>query len=318
MNILGIDMGGTKVAIAIGRETGELLGCQRIPMNPWNADSVLSEIAAVANTLIAQTAGSIDAVGITAPGPMCSKRQMILEAPNLPGWNGCRVGEYFKSVFNCPIFMQNDANGASLAEYLFGAQKGNDLIYLTMSTGIGGGIICNGQLVAGTSDLAGEVGHLTLVPGGRACACGRAGCWEAYCGGKAFAEYIQTELRENHHIETPLLGSVGGNLGAISMKEICDAVRAGDAYALTHWNEFVDHMAHALGILIQTVNPEAIVMGTIAIHAGDLFIPELTRRLAEYAWSDGRNVCTIEPSMLTHIGELAAIAVGIDGLVHAT
>jgi glucokinase len=313
MHILGIDIGGTKVAVAVGTETGEILCDQRIPMNPSPPDAVLSEITAIARRLMVEIGCSIDAVGISAPGPMCSTRQMILEAPNLKGWEGYRVGEYFSAVLGLPVFMQNDANGAGLAEYMFGGQKGKDLIYVTMSTGIGAGIVANGKLVAGVNDLGGEVGHFTLVPDGRPCACGRKGCWEAYCGGKALANHVRQDILKNQ-VQTQILDLANGDVDQISMKEICDAVRRGDAYANEQWDEFIDRMAHAVGILIQTMNPEAITMGTIAIHEGDIFIPQMRERLADYAWSCSADSCVIEASHLKNIGELSAIAVGIHGL----
>jgi glucokinase len=312
-HILGIDIGGTKAAISIGTESGEILHSERIPMNPLEPDPVLTKITEIAQRFIAQTPAEIDAIGISAPGPMCSKRQMILDTPNMKGWSNLKLGDYFHNALHLPTFMQNDANGAGLAEYLFGGQKGKDLIYLTMSTGIGAGVISNGQLVRGANDLGGEVGHIPLVPNGRRCACGKKGCWEAYCGGKALAEHIQTDLRESDQ-QTLLRELVHNQLDQLTMHHICEAVRRNDAYTAAKWDEFIEHMAHAVGILIQTMNPEAITMGTIAIHAGDLFLPQMQERLGAYAWAGGMNVCTIEASVLKNIGELSAIAVGLDGL----
>ena len=318
MNFLGIDIGGTKMALSIGNERGEILVDQRFPTDAMDPQATLDRAAEVIAELLTRaglTIDQIDAIGISSPGPMCSKRRMILEPPNMKGWAQFKVGDFFEEKFNRPTFMQNDANGAGLAEYLFGAQKGKDLIYLTMSTGIGAGIAVNGEVLSGTNDLGGEVGHMTLDLNGPLCGCGKTGCWESYCGGKNLADQLRADIVANN-IQTAILDEVGGDPSKISMKEICVAVRAGDQYACAKWEVFIEKMAHAVGILLQCFNPEAIVMGTIAIYDGDLFIPQMIERLPKYAWKGCVGVCTIEASSLKNIGELAAIAVALNGSRH--
>ncbi len=318
MNLLGIDIGGTKIAISIGTENGEILVDQRFGTNSHSAQETLNQAAVVAADLIKKaglTAKQIDAIGISSPGPMCSKRRMILETPNLKQWNQFKIGDFFEEKFKCPTFMQNDANGAGLAEYLFGAQKGKDLIYLTMSTGIGAGIVIDGKVLCGVNDLGGEVGHFTLDPNGPLCGCGRKGCWEAYCGGKNLADQMRADIVANN-ISTAILTEAGGDPAKISMMEIRAAIRAGDPYALKKWDVFIEKMAHAIGILLQCFNPQAIVMGTLAIHGGDTFIPQMISRLPKYAWQSAIDVCRFEASVLKNIGELAALAVAIDGVRH--
>lgn len=317
MNFLGIDIGGTKMALSIGNERGEILADQRFPTDTANPQATLTQAVQVAEELIAKaglTAEKIDAIGISSPGPMCSKRRMILTTPNMKGWDHFKVGDFIENHFKRPTFMQNDANGAGLAEYSFGACKGKDLIYLTMSTGIGAGIICNGQLVAGTNDLGGEVGHMTLDLNGPLCGCGKTGCWEAYCGGKNFADQVRADIASG--TQTSILKEAGGDPARIGMQEVRAAIRSGDAYACRKWDVFIEKMAHAVGNLLQAFNPEAIVMGTLAIHGGDLFIPQMMERLPKYAWKGCMDVCRIEASALKNIGELSAIAIAIAGARH--
>lgn len=316
MNFLGIDIGGTKIALSIGNELGEIQASQRFPTHVDDPQATLLRAVEVSKELIASaglTVNQIDAVGISSPGPMCSERRMILEAPNLKAWAHFKIGDFIEEKLQRPVFMQNDANGAGLAEYLFGGCKGLDLVYVTMSTGIGAGIVANGQIISGTNDLGGEVGHYTLDITGPLCKCGKTGCWEAYCGGKSLADQIRTEI-VSENIQTSILTMAHGNPDQISMKEICAAVRSGDAYALQKWDVFIEKMAHAVGILLQTLNPQAIVMGTIAIHDGDLFLPQMMQRLPNYAWQGCIDVCRIEPSVLKNIGELSAQAVALDGV----
>lgn len=316
MTVMGVDIGGTKTAVCIATERGTLLAEHRIATDPDSAQETLECAIEAANGQLAQigmTPDTLDAIGISAPGPMCSKRQMILQTPNLKGWNGFRVGNLFQSRFKRPVFMQNDANGAGLAEYLFGGCQGLDLIYLTMSTGIGGGVVLNGRVLSGVNDLGGEVGHITLNPDGPQCACGKRGCWEVYCGGKRFAERFRNDLATTHS-SSLALERAGGNPQRITMKEICDAVRENDPFACSRWEEFIDHMAHATGILLQSFNPQAIILGTLAIHQGDLLVPHMIKRLPRYAWQASIDACRIEASKLTNIGELAAVAIALDGL----
>jgi glucokinase len=317
MNLLGIDIGGTKMALSIGNERGKILVDQRFPTDPGSAQETLKRAVAVAEELIAKaglTVKQIDAIGISSPGPMCSKRRMILKTPNLQNWDHFKVGDFFEDRFKRPTFMQNDANGAALAEYMLGACKGMDLIYLTMSTGIGAGIIANGQLVAGANNLGGEAGHITLDINGPRCGCGKTGCWEAYCGGKNFADQLRADIVANN-IQTAILTEAGGDPAKIRMQEIRAAIRAGDPYACKRWDVFIEKMAQAISILLQTLNPQAIVMGTLAIHGGDLFIPQMRERLPKYAWQGFLEACSrIEASVLKNIGELSAIAIAIDGI----
>lgn len=318
MNLLGIDIGGTKIAVCVGDENGNVQVDQRFPTDAHNPQPTLEKAVAVAEELI-EKAGfaieQIDAVGVTSPGPMCSRRRMILKTPNMKGWEYFKIGDFVEEKFNRPVFMQNDANGAGLAEYLFGAQKGKDLIYLTMSTGIGAGIVVNGEILHGANDLGGEVGHMTLDLNGPLCGCGKTGCWEAYCGGKKFADRLRTDIVTNN-IQTAILDEAGGDPEEINVQAVRAALRAGDAYACEKWDTFIEKMAHAVGILLQNFNPQAIVMGTLAIYGGDTFIPQMIERLPKYAWEDTFADCAIEASALKNIGELSALAIALDGARH--
>jgi len=314
MNFLGIDIGGTKIAVSIGNEQGEILANKRFPTNPDSVQETMQQAAEVAESLMVTTGlafGKIDAIGISSPAPMCSKRRLIMQPTNMKKWDNFKAGDFFEEKFNRPVFLQNDANGAGLAEFWFGACKGLDLIYLTMSTGIGAGIIANGQLVAGTNDLAGEVGHITLDLTGPRCGCGKTGCWESFCGGKSFANQVRADIASG--VQTSILKEAGGDPSKIGMQEVRAAIRAGDKYACQKWDVFIEKMAHAVGILLMSFNPEAIVMGTLAIHGGDLFIPQMLERIPKYAWKSALDACRIEASVLTNIGELSAIAIAIDG-----
>ena len=318
MNFLGIDIGGTKMAISIASEQGDILVDQRFPTDPNNPQPVMDQAVEVINELLDRSGFTIDqieTIGISSPGPMCSKRRMVLNTPNMKGWNGFRVGDFLEKKFGRPVFMQNDANGAGLAEYLFGAQKGKDLVYLTMSTGIGAGVVIGGNVLHGTNDLGGEIGHWTLDINGPLCGCGKTGCWEAYCGGKSMAKHLRDDIVANS-IQTSILDEAGGAPEKINMQAVRAALRAGDVYAVEKWDVFIEKMAQAVAMVLHAYNPQAITMGTLAIHGGDTFIPQMIERLPKYAWKGVMDVCTIEATTLENIGELAAIAVALDGYNH--
>lgn len=314
--ILGVDIGGTKTAVALADGRGAVLASDRFETDRDSPEACLSRAVDSLKSLV-QDAGvsveSVAGVGVSAMGPMSSSDRVIHATKKLPGWAEFPIGSYLEEEFSCPVFMENDANAAGLAEYFFGAQRGRDLVYLTMSTGIGAGIISNGTLIRGKNDLAGEVGHMCLVPEGRACFCGKRGCWQAYCGGLQMGLHVQDVLRWQT-VETSILDDVGGDVEQVRIQGICKAVRAGDAFACEQWKEFIDRCAQGVGILMQCFNPSAIVMGTIAVHDGDLFIPQVKQRLSEYAWPRSAEGCVIEPTVLKNIGELSGVAVALNGV----
>jgi glucokinase len=318
MNILGIDIGGTKIAVCIGNENGAIIAERRISTaGTGSPEAALQLMADTAKALIAEAGmepGDIDAIGVGCPGPIDLKTQTLIEAPNMPGWKNVHIGKFFSHAFGRPVAMNNDANGAGLAEWMFGGCKGAEsLIYVTMSTGIGAGIVINGRLVQGACDMAGEVGFQTLEKDGPAHG-GLHGAFEAYCGGKRMADVIRAEITEQN-IETAILEEAG-SLDAINVQALREAMKKGDEYAVKKWDEFVERTAQGLGNLIMILNPEAIVLGTIAMHSGDLLMKPLKERLKKYTWPAALAACRIEPSVLTNIGELSALAIAIDGLHH--
>lgn len=276
MNLVGIDVGGTKTSICVGTEGGELLGSERFPSAEAATPAAYFErLKAGLFTVLARTGVTpdrVDGVGISAPGPLDVKRGVLIAPPNNPGWHEVPFVSTVKEWLPAPVWMNHDGKASVLAEWYFGRFKGaRNLIYLTFSTGMGAGIILNGHLVQGGTDSAGEVGHHILDPRGPVCGCGMRGCWEAYVGGRNVALRLQERIRREG-IQTSLIDLVGGDLDRLSMVEFEKAARQGDAFAVAEWEEFTDRVAQGIGNLIMIFNPDAIVLGTIAIHAGDFEI----------------------------------------------
>ncbi len=312
--LLGVDIGGTKIAVCAGDAAGNIRAAQRFPVAEV-ADSYpagLSKIVALAQAVINQaglTMTDVASVGIAAPAPMDNRRGLLLAPTNLKGWGTAPIVADLSRRLGKPVRMYNDANACALAEFRFGCGRHvKNLVYLTNSTGMGGGLIINGQLLEGPDDTAGEVGHFVLDPAGPPCPCGLNGCFEAYCGGRNMARRIRERIR-TEGIQTRILDHAGGQIDRIAMPALLAALREKDPFAQEVWDEYVLRMAQGIGILIMTLNPELVVLGTIAIHAGDLLMAPLANLLPRFAWPAPLKTCRIAVSSLgSSMGEYAALA----------
>ena len=319
MNLIGIDIGGTKTSVCLGREDGTLLASQRMPTRPEEGpDAWRLRLRDLVREVLAQGGielGQVDAVGIASPGPMSVQRGMMLEPPNLRGWVNVPVQAWLREDLGRPTFINNDANACAQAEWLFGSCAGADsLVYLTMSTGMGGGVVVHGKVLQGVSDMAGEVGHFVLAADGPPCPCGQRGCFEMYCGGMNVANQLRERIvREK--ISTAILTEAGGDPSRIEFRHFANATRAGDPFARQEFDAFLERLAQGFGIILMTLNPAALVLRTMAIHHGDLRLEPLRHRLPRYAWRSTVEPCRIVPSSLEgRIGDLSALAVAIGGL----
>ena len=231
--------------------------------------------------------------------------------PNNKYWRNVPIKKYLSENLGIEGFFENDANCGALAEGFFGAGKGcRNFIYLTMSTGIGAGIVAEGKLLHGTGFFAGEIGHFIMERNGRKCNCGLNGCYEAYCGGRAISQRIQEELKDRP--EHPLIAFAGGKLEDVDLIALEKGVRSGDEYSLKLWDEICLRNAQAYGILINVFNPEKIILGTIAWACGDLFLDPVRKYLPQFCWPEMLSGCEVVPSELRRdIGSYAGIAAAI-------
>lgn len=319
MNLLGIDIGGTKTSVCIGDEKGAIVASKRIPTRtPDGPEDCIRRMVELSKGLLADNKielKDIAAVGISSPGPVSVPKGLMLAPPNMLGWVDVPVVNMFRDAFKRPVFMNNDANACALAEYLFGSCRGTaNLVYLTMSTGLGAGFIANGDIVQGITDTGGEIGHHVLDINGPPCPCGQRGCLEIYCGGMNVANRLREQI-VTRHIRTAILEQAGGDPAKIDFKAFVEAVKLNDSFAVQAWQDYIERLAQGVGTVIMFMNPEVIIMGTIAIHAGELLLAPLKKALPRYAWKPGVEACRILPSMLgTRIGDLSALAVAIDKL----
>jgi glucokinase len=253
----------------VGDERGGLLARRRRPTRcSGDAERDLAEIADEARAVCAESGlalSSLRGVGVCAPGPLDPESGMLLDPPNLAGWREVPIRRLLEARLGLPVQVENDANAAALAEWRFGAGRGfRHLAYLTMSTGVGAGLVLDGKLYAGRQGMAGEVGHAPVEWDGEPCACGKRGCLEAYVGGAAWTRRLART--------TPAGSRVAALAGAPERarpEHVVEAARAGDAFALAELARFNDYLARGLTALVFVLAPEVVVLGTIPTAAGE-------------------------------------------------
>ena len=317
-HVAGIDIGGTKLATVVADSTGHILGKVRKPTlaerGPEYALQSLFDMVRETVELTGLDQKSISAIGVSCGGPLDTKTGVVYSPPNLPGWDALPLKARLESEFQIPTTVENDANASALAEYRFGGGRGYDaLLYMTMSTGIGGGIVINGQIYHGANDSAGEVGHQILLPDGPRCGCGKRGCLEALCSGPAIARRAQAAIRKQLETgktaTTEILKLTDGRIESVKSEHVLAAARAGDTLALQLVDETAYYMGWGIANLVNILNPDIVLLGTIAIAAGDLLLNPIRETVVEFAMPRPAEAVKIEPAQLGEaLGDLAAIA----------
>jgi glucokinase len=313
---LGIDLGGSKLAIAIADPDGRLIAHKTRPSRfSGDPEADLSAIAADAADLVSEsglTASDFDAAGLSVPGPIDHERGAILDPPNLPGWQEVPLRARMSELLGLPVRLENDANAAALAEWHYGAGRGaHNLVYLTMSTGVGAGLILDDRLYRGHRGRASEFGHACVEWEGERCGCGRRGCLEAYLGGAAWTRRLR-EITPT----TSRVCALAGARGLVLPEHVVAAAGEGDAFAREEMGRFNHYLARAIAALSFALAPEVVVLGTIAAAAGEKLCFEPVRALVDaQVWPTLRDGMRIVPSGLgDKLPYYAGVCAAIDGL----
>ena len=240
---------------------------------------MLRDYIAMAGEVLAETGAprqGIVGIGVGCGGPLDPDTGVVYSPPNLPGWDSVPVTAVLGGALDLPAWLENDANAAALAEYTYGAGRGADpLVYLTISTGIGAGIVIGGALYRGATGNAGELGHLIVCAGGRPCGCGGRGCVEAYCSGSSIAARAHAALEQPDGASSALSA-----LGALPRAEdVVALARAGDLLARALWDETVELLAAGLVNAIHAFEPRRVVLGGGVTRAGDDLLVPLRQRV---------------------------------------
>jgi Transcriptional regulator/sugar kinase len=320
---LGIDIGGTKCAIALGAptDTGITLVAERRFPTPATPTAALRECMEAGDALLhTSSERQLIAVGISCGGPLDSSRGLILSPPNLPGWDALDVVTPFQKHFNVPAALQNDANAGALAEWWWGAGQGSQtLIFLTCGTGLGAGLILNGYLHKGISDLAGEVGHLRLTADGPL-GYGKAGSFEGWCGGSGIAQLARTMAREQLASGTPARYCPTETvLEQVTAETVGQAAQEGDPVARELWCIVGERLGQGIAMLADLLNPERILLGSIYLRQQALLEPAMRAALNREALPGTLERCQILPAGLGEkLGAYASLAVAVQAARHTT
>ena len=272
---VGVDIGGTKVAAGVVDETGRLLAQTRRDTPSDDATKVEDVIADAVRELT--VSHDVVAVGLGAAGFVDGLRSMVLFAPNL-AWREAPLRAAIEQRLGLPAVVENDANAAAWAEVRFGAGRGEDhVVVITVGTGIGGGIVLDGQLLRGRFGVAAEIGHFNIVPDGRRCGCGLQGCWEQYASGRALVQEAQEQASASPAIARALLGLAGGRPEDITGPMVTEAARGGDVAALNCFDELGKWLGRGMAQLAAILDPGLFIIGGGVSSAGELLL-EPTRQ----------------------------------------
>lgn len=298
--IVGLDIGGTKTAVVAGDYRGSVAHRFEFATNPSRGfDAFFDEL----NDAIAsvRTRGFTPAVvSVSIGGPLQIDLGVLGDIPNLPTWAGVRLQERLADALGLPVYIEHDGNAGALAEWYFGAARGaRNVIFLTMGTGFGGGLILNGQLYRGTCDLAGEVGHIRVAETGPF-AFGKAGSWEGLCGGAGIVKQAHARFPQRWSDDPR------------AMREIAAAAHAGDADALALLTDVGHHLGRGLAILLDVLNPEVIVIGSLAVRLGELVLGPARGVMQREALPGAFAACRLVPAALgEQLGDVAALCAAI-------
>lgn len=311
---LGIDLGGTKILTAVADEEGNILAKIKLPTEAHKGkDKVIDNIIVSINKVLNKVNLNYEDIvrmGVGIPGPLNIEEGLVYQAPNL-GWENVPISEILEEKTSIPVNLENDANAAALGEKWFGAGQGIDnLLYITISTGIGGGIIIDRKIYHGANDGAGEIGHMVIEPNGPLCGCGNYGCLEALASGTAISR-MGKEAVEKHQ-NTIILELSNGNLDSIDGGIIAKAAKMGDEVAKEIWVKAGYYLGIGLANLLNIFNPEMIILGGGVMKAGDLIMEPMQKSLKKYSFENAFNSVQIRQAVLgDEVGVKGAIAVAI-------
>jgi glucokinase len=307
---LGVDIGGTKVAVGLVNRDGKIVSQGRQPMMAnGTPEAALQAVTGAIDSLIpSAAAGGIQSIGICAPGPLDPKTGIVLNPPNLPCWRNFPLAEQIASIYRVPVHVDNDANAAALAETRWGAARGfRYVFYATIGTGIGSGIVLDGRIYHGHTGSAGEGGHVSINYRGPLCSCGKRGCIEVLAAGPAIGARARAKLGSDTSRYSAILELAKGNVAAVTSELVGQAYATGDALAREILLETVGLLTPWLGNIVDLLDPDVLVMGGGVAAMLKPFFDDIKSRLPQ--WCVNPRASEI-PLLMAHYGADAGIAGG--------
>lgn len=305
--VLGLDIGGTKLAAGLVSVTGEVLAYQRAASRIWEGPAATIErLFALGTDAIARTGAEPTAVGIGCGGPLDSQSGVILSPPGMPDWVQVPIADMASERFGVPVFLDNDGTAGACGEYLFGPwREVTSLAYLTIGTGIGGGLVLDGRPYRGSTGNGVEFGHLVVDWQGRRCNCGQTGCAEAYVSGTAIGARASEALAAGAH--SVLSGTI------VTAADVSSASARGDEFATGIWDESMRILGRLVAQVINAVEPEVVVLGGGVTQAGAMLIDPVRRYALAGVMSPATTRTRVDLTALRdRVGVVGAAAIAID------
>ncbi len=306
--IIGLDIGGTKTAIVEGAFDASILQRREIPTQAHDQftatfDRICIEIDQVLQAA-SQSKRTVSAISVSIGGPLKIAEGIILKPPHLPEWDNVPLKSLLKHRYARPVYVEHDGNAGALAEFYFGAARGcRNVIFLTAGTGLGGGLILNGRIYRGSTDTAGEVGHIRLADSGPV-EYGKAGSWEAFCSGAGMVK-LAHQMFSGYW--TP----------ALTTRELVAQALNGEQHARQVIVRSGEWLGRGLAVLVDTLNPEVIILGSLGGALGDLFLDPARAIVRAECLPQSATACRIIPAELgARIGDVAALVAAIDAQRH--
>lgn len=294
---IGIDIGGTNLRAALLNEAGEIK--HRAAMDTQAADgfdAVMQRCAGLVTSLLKEADDTNAAwpIGVGVPGPLIHKTGVVLNAPNLPGWKNAPVHDRLAAITGRIVVVENDANAAAFGEFSAGAgAKSGNMVMFTLGTGIGGGVIIDGQLIRGSFDNAGELGHIIVEPQGRECPCGQRGCLERYASASSVADRARESLTAGEKSSLSEIPAAQLDSGSV-----VKASQAGDELAVRIWSETCRYLALACVNMQHILNPKTIILAGGLINAGDALLDPVRTEFRRLTWKMAEDVPDIRLATL--------------------
>jgi len=311
-----VDLGGSKILSVVADEEGRILGEDRRPTGA--SEGPEAGLERIATSLEAALAGAglrrddLRAVGVCSPGPIDPARGVIPEAPNLPGWHDVPVCQYLGDRLGVPAILENDATAAAYGEFVYGAGRGcRHIVYITLSTGIGGGLVLDGRLYRGATGAAGEIGHITIDADGPLCGCGKPGHVEALASGRAIAREAEGVLARGG---SPLLARLAEEDGELTAATVHRAADAGDPEARRILQRAGYYLGIGLAAYVDVFNPEVVIIGGGLRHMRDLYLGPAEQEMARRAMAESLKVVRlVEAELGDYTGVMGMVALLREG-----
>jgi glucokinase len=309
---IGLDVGGTKIAAFRVDPGGRPLDRRAVSTPADSSDATIAAMVSCAEELVTPRVG---AIGVGAAGMVEAKTGTLRFAPNL-AWRDVRLAEEVSGRLGLPCLVDNDANAAAWGEFRFGAGRvAEDMLLVTVGTGIGGGIVAGGKLFRGANGFAAEIGHIIVEPGGPRCGCGNEGCWEQVASGRAIDRLARQAVERNP--SSPFAGRFHGDASSARGHAITEAAKEGDETALDIFREVGSRLGEGIAGLVNVLDPDVVVVGGGAIEAGDLLLDPARQRYEEAVEASHHrpSVPIVAAELGREAGGIGAATLAMDELV---